>query len=140
VSYRARRSWKDLTFARSRDLRSGTRRRGHVRSGSSARGVTAAAFDRVLLLGESPRPRTESWSCGGRGAASAMAGGGAASAVEECTRWRRGGAGSVVRRSGGAACEHVREGRRGLRACERGAAWRGFQRVREGEIHESRAG
>jgi hypothetical protein len=92
VSYRARRSWKDLTFARSRDLRSGSRRRGHVRSGSSARGVTAAAFDRVLLLGESPRPRSKSWSCGGGGAASAMAGGGLA--------FRR----------------------RGLRACERGAA------------------
>jgi hypothetical protein len=80
VSYRARRSWKDLTFARSRDLRSGSRRRVRVRSGSSARGVATAAFDRVLLLGESPRPQSESWRSGGGGAASAVAGGGA---VEE---------------------------------------------------------
>jgi hypothetical protein len=43
----------------------------------------------------------------------------------------------VVRRSGGAGLAFRR---RGLRVCERGAAWRGFQRVREGEIDESHAG
>jgi hypothetical protein len=84
-----------------------------------------ATFDRVLLLGESPRPRSESWRSVGRGAASAVAGGGV---VEECARyarWRsaRGGGGAArVWRSGGVACEYVFGGGGvdGISACERG--------------------